>query len=65
MLRHHSDSADHYIAAELFKSNLPDKFVVGDEKTYGQFYNAALQTGTEYQIRIGSVSRGNETVKKR
>ena len=61
--RHYDESADDYIAAELLKDNVPDKFVVGDKLTYGQYYNAPLQTGAEYQIRVGSVSRGNETVR--
>ncbi|XP_038066666.1 angiopoietin-1 receptor-like [Patiria miniata] len=59
---HFEDSPSDYIAAELPKGGVPDKFVVGDTKMYGGYYNAPLQTGAVYNIRVGSVSKGNESV---
>ncbi|XP_038066664.1 angiopoietin-1 receptor-like [Patiria miniata] len=59
---HFEDSPNDYIAAELPKGGVPDKFVVGDTKMYGGYYNAPLQTGAVYNIRVGSVSKGNESV---
>ncbi|XP_038069022.1 angiopoietin-1 receptor-like [Patiria miniata] len=59
---HFVDSPNDYIAAELPKGGVPDKFVVGDTKMYGGYYNAPLQTGAVYNIRVGSVSKGNESV---
>ena len=60
--KHHSESAEDYLAAEIPKGDLPERFVVGDKETYGAYYNAPLQRGSTYEIRVGSVSRGNETV---
>ncbi|XP_022097192.1 tyrosine-protein kinase receptor Tie-1-like [Acanthaster planci] len=59
--KHFQDSPDDYIAAEFPKGGVPDRFVVGDAKLYGGYYNAPLQRGAVYNIRVGSVSRGNET----
>ncbi|XP_038048243.1 receptor-type tyrosine-protein phosphatase delta-like [Patiria miniata] len=59
--QHFSDSADNYIAAEFNKNKVPNKFVVGDSKIYGDYTNAPLQTNSVYEIRVGSVSKGNET----
>ncbi|XP_038066669.1 angiopoietin-1 receptor-like [Patiria miniata] len=59
---HFEDSPNDYIAAELPKGGVPDKFVVGDTKMYGGYFNAPLQTGAVYNIRVGSVSKGNESV---
>ncbi|XP_038066670.1 angiopoietin-1 receptor-like [Patiria miniata] len=59
---HFEDSPNDYIAAELPKGGVPDTFVVGDTKMYGGYYNAPLQTGAVYNIRVGSVSKGNESV---
>ncbi|XP_038066667.1 angiopoietin-1 receptor-like [Patiria miniata] len=59
---HFVDSPNDYIAAELPKGGVFDKFVVGDTKMYGGYYNAPLQTGAVYNIRVGSVSKGNESV---
>ncbi|XP_038066662.1 phosphatidylinositol phosphatase PTPRQ-like [Patiria miniata] len=58
---HFEDSPNDYIAAELPKGGVPDKFVVGDTKMYGGYFNAPLQTGAVYNIRVGSVSKGNES----
>ncbi|XP_038066684.1 receptor-type tyrosine-protein phosphatase mu-like [Patiria miniata] len=55
-----ADSADDYIAAEIPKQNLAEKFVVGDNETYESYRNAPLQTGADYEIRVGSVSKGND-----
>ena len=60
--RHFEESPLDYIAAELPKLDMPNKFVVGDKKIYGSYYNAPLRVGTYYIIRVGSVSKGNETV---
>ncbi|XP_038048236.1 receptor-type tyrosine-protein phosphatase kappa-like [Patiria miniata] len=57
---HFEDSAGDYIAAEMTKDSVPDKFTVGDGKVYGGYYNAPLKTGVAYSIRVGSVSQGNE-----
>ncbi|XP_038066685.1 receptor-type tyrosine-protein phosphatase F-like [Patiria miniata] len=55
------DSPNDYIAAELPAQNATGKFVVGDTKMYGGYFNAPLKTGDKYEIFTGSVSRGNET----
>ncbi|XP_038066680.1 receptor-type tyrosine-protein phosphatase mu-like [Patiria miniata] len=56
----YEDSAGDYISAEIPKQNLKEKFVVGDNETYGSYRNAPLQTGADYEIRVGSVSKGND-----
>ncbi|XP_038048537.1 receptor-type tyrosine-protein phosphatase T-like isoform X2 [Patiria miniata] len=61
MRRHFEDSPDDYIAAEISKSMVSDTFVVGDSKVYGSYFNAPLQANRVYDIRVGSVSRGNGT----
>ncbi|XP_038068060.1 receptor-type tyrosine-protein phosphatase mu-like [Patiria miniata] len=58
--KRYADSADDYIAAEIPKQNLAEKFVVGDNETYESYRNAPLQTGADYEIRVGSVSKGND-----
>ncbi|XP_038048240.1 tyrosine-protein kinase receptor Tie-1-like [Patiria miniata] len=57
---HFEDSTD-YIAAEMPKDSVPDKFTVGDENVYGGYFNAPLNPGFVYTIRVGSVCRGIET----
>ncbi|XP_038068801.1 angiopoietin-1 receptor-like [Patiria miniata] len=59
---HFEDSPSDYITAELPNGGVPDRFVVGDTNMYGGYYNAPLQTGAVYNIRVGSVSKGNESV---
>ncbi|XP_033636798.1 receptor-type tyrosine-protein phosphatase delta-like [Asterias rubens] len=57
--RHHDEDPSAYIAAEL-PATLPGKFVVGDNKTYGGYWNPPLQEGAVYEIYVGAVSRINE-----
>ena len=57
-----SDMTTDYVAAELPKENLPEIFAVGDGKTYGGFDNKPLESNTEYNIYLGSVSRTSDTV---
>ena len=59
--RHHDENPSAYVAAEL-PGRLPGKFVVGDNKTYGRYWNPPLQEGAVYEIYVGGVSRINETV---
>ena len=59
--RQHDEDPSAYIAAEL-PGRLPGKFVVGDNKTYGRYWNPPLQEGAVYEIYVGAVSRINETV---
>ena len=60
---HYEDNPNDYIAAELLQQNATMKFVVGDAKTYAGYFNAPLDRGAEYDIRVGSVSKGNGTVR--
>ncbi|XP_038066674.1 angiopoietin-1 receptor-like [Patiria miniata] len=60
--RRSEDLGDGYIAAEFPKNSLPAEFVVGDSKMYGGYRNAPLQRDAVYNIRVGSVTKGNETV---
>ena len=62
--RHHDEDPSAYIAAEL-PGRLPGKFVVGDNKTYGRYWNPPLQEGAVYEIYVGAVSRINEKVCRR
>ncbi len=50
-------NSNDYIAAEFSKDNLPDNFTVGDNKTYGGYYNAPLAPGHQYSISLCTVSR--------
>ena len=60
--RRHADSPGDYIAAEWAGRSVPETFLVGDNKRYGGYLNAPLVAGTQTDISVGSVSRGNETV---
>ncbi|XP_038066683.1 angiopoietin-1 receptor-like [Patiria miniata] len=60
--RRSEDLGDGYIAAKFPKNSLPAEFVVGDSKMYGGYRNAPLQRDAVYNIRVGSVTKGNETV---
>ncbi|XP_038066673.1 tyrosine-protein kinase receptor Tie-1-like [Patiria miniata] len=60
--RRSEDPVDGYIAAEFPKNSLPAEFVVGDSKMYGGYRNAPLQRDAVYNILVGSVTKGNETV---
>ncbi|XP_033636809.1 receptor-type tyrosine-protein phosphatase F-like [Asterias rubens] len=57
---HHDNNPSAYVAAEL-PGRLPEKFVVGDNKTYGGYWNPPLQEDAVYEIYVGAVSRINET----
>ena len=61
--RHYTENPSAYVAAEL-SGGLPEKFVIGDNKTYGSYFNPPLQEGAAYTIHVGAVSRINATVKK-
>ena len=62
MPKHHRDSANDYITAEIPKTDVAMRFVVGDSLMYGGYYNAPLETGASYKISIGAVSKVNDTV---
>ena len=51
------ESPDAYVAAEIDKDDRADVFVIGDNKTYGNYTNPPLQEGTKYEIRTGSASK--------
>ncbi|XP_022101630.1 receptor-type tyrosine-protein phosphatase F-like isoform X2 [Acanthaster planci] len=51
------DSPNNYVAAEFDKTALPDTFRVGDNRTYGRYFNAALQPDTQYNIQFCGVGR--------
>ncbi|XP_071795860.1 receptor-type tyrosine-protein phosphatase F-like isoform X2 [Asterias amurensis] len=57
--RHHGEDPSAYVAAEL-PGRLPGKFVIGDNITYGRYWNPPLQEGAVYEIYVGAVSRINE-----
>ncbi|XP_022097251.1 proto-oncogene tyrosine-protein kinase ROS-like isoform X2 [Acanthaster planci] len=57
----YEDPASGYITARFLKHNLPEMFVVGDSKMYGGYWNAPLQRDAVYNIRLGTVSKVNET----
>jgi len=44
---------DCYIAAEFPSVEHQQPFIVGDNKTYGGFYNAPLQRGETYRVWFG------------
>ena len=51
-----------YVAAELLKKDLPATFTVGDGETLGNSANKPLESNTQYDIYLGSVSRISESV---
>ncbi|XP_022109721.1 tyrosine-protein kinase Mer-like [Acanthaster planci] len=57
----YEDPASGYITAKFLKNKLPEMFVVGDSKLYGGYWNAPLERGAVYNIRLGSVGKGSET----
>lgn len=57
--QHYDKTPSTYIAAEFVK--LPEKFVVGDNKMYGDYRNSPLEEGAVYKIYVGAVS-SNGTV---
>jgi len=48
-----SNGDDCYIAAEFPSVERDQLFVVGDNKTYGGFYNAPLKHDEEYHVWFG------------
>ena len=50
-------NSNDYIAAEFNKNELPDNFTVGDNQTYGGYYNAPIVPGYDYSISLCTVSR--------
>lgn len=53
-------SPDKYVAAEWPPEELPDKFVVGDKRRYGSYYNAPLREGSTYDVALCSVCRSSK-----
>ncbi len=51
-----------YVAAELPKKDLPATFTLGDGETQGSFDNKPLESNTQYDIYLGSVSRISQSV---
>ena len=45
---------DCYIAAEFLSVERDQLFIVGDNKTYGGFYNAPLRRGETYRVWFGA-----------
>ncbi len=58
--QHHDKNPSANVAAEL-PGSLPERFIVGDNKTYGHYWNPPLQGGAVYEIYVGAVSRVNKT----
>ncbi|XP_072042257.1 receptor-type tyrosine-protein phosphatase U-like [Amphiura filiformis] len=60
---HYDKSPTMYVAAELAKSELTDdsSFVIGDNQTYGSYYNPPLQEGQTYQLYTAFASRINDS----
>ena len=56
---HRTDGA--YITAEFYRLQ-PGLFTIGDNQTYGGYYNPPLEDGYSYFVYVGLVSRINETV---
>ncbi len=61
---HYDMSPTKYIAAELSKIQVirDASFVVGDDKTYGSYYNPPLKEGKSYQLYTAVFSRISDTV---
>ena len=61
---HYDMSPTKYIAAELSKMQVirDSSFVVGDDKTYGSYYNPSLKEGKSYQLYTAVFSRISDTV---
>ena len=56
-----------YVAAELSKAVVIDnpRFIIGDNRTYGDYHNPPLQIGEQYHFYTAFVSRINESVSQR
>ena len=57
------NGAKFYIAAKFLKSQVPEKFTVGDEKTYNGFYNAPLEPDSKYKVYLRGVSSSPDGVR--
>ena len=55
-LRAMKNGYHYYITAELPEQRITQPFTVGDNKTYGGYYNAPLVTGNTYEIYIRAIS---------
>ncbi|XP_041359099.1 receptor-type tyrosine-protein phosphatase T-like isoform X2 [Gigantopelta aegis] len=53
-----------YITAQLDRDRVNGKFVVGDNKTYGGFYNAPLERDQTYNIWFGAFSKVDGTERR-
>ncbi|KAK3091539.1 hypothetical protein FSP39_020606 [Pinctada imbricata] len=53
-----------YVAAQLQKDHAFKHFVVGDNQTYGGYYNAPLDTEQQYDVWYGAFSMVDGTVRK-
>lgn len=48
-----------YITAELMKPDVPEDFKVGDNRTYGMYFNAPLNESLSYNLYVITVSSVN------
>ena len=55
------DGHNNYIAAEFPVGNIPNEFIVGDNKTYGQYHNPPLNAGS-YTFFVGFVAKTEDEV---
>lgn len=58
-----SEGLPYYIAAELDPKDLEDEFVVGDGRTYGNYYNPPLPLDNNIHVTLGVVSSLNNVTK--
>ena len=52
----------YYIAAEWANKPIPAKFVVGDGKYYGKYYNAPLKSDSQYSVRLRAATKDRDGV---
>ncbi|KDR15852.1 putative tyrosine-protein kinase Wsck isoform X2 [Zootermopsis nevadensis] len=57
------EGLSYYIAAELKPQDLKDEFVVGDGRTYGNYYNPPLPLDYDVHVTLGVVSSLNNVTK--
>lgn len=58
-----SEGIPYYITAELNPQELRDEFVVGDGRTYGNYYNPPLPLDSNIHVTVGVVSSLNNITK--